>query len=254
MTEGQAAWKGSTASYVARKIAQRPIEMIDTVARGLTTYPFTNKWRGLADWMTGLREWASLAALAGLVILAASPPGRLLLIVMVTSLLPFSLTWTVDPDYRFTVFVYPMLLIAAAVACDAAVRGVRAVLLPRADMPWRVTTWRPWAATLIPALVVLWSVTRLSPSLVFADMLRNGQDAMVTAGGRDGAAFGSGWSAVIGQGVVRWRIVLDEAVLSIRLPDDADYPATLRIGSVSAAARRWAARLPAWNSAPTARR
>jgi hypothetical protein len=232
VTEGQAEWKGSTASYVGRKIAQRPIEMIHTVFQGLTSYPFTNKWRGLDAWMTGLGEWASLAALAGLVILAVSAPGRLLLIVMVTSLLPFSLTWTVDPDYRFTVFVYPMLLIAAAVACDAAVRGVRAVLLPgvsRTAMPWRVTAWRPWAATLIPMLVVLWFVTRVSPSLVFADALRNGQDAMVTAGGRDGAAFLSGWSAVVGQGNVRSRIVLDEAVLSIRLPDEADYPATLRM-------------------------
>lgn len=232
VAEKQTDWKGSTASYISRKIAQRPIEIIDTVAQGLTLYPFTNKWHGLDGWMTRLGEGASIAALAGLVVLAASPPGRLLLIVMVTALLPFSLTWTVDPDFRFTVFVYPTLLIAAAVGCAAAVRGVRAVILPRVsrpDTPWRVDGWRSWVGTVGAALVVLWFVTRLSPSLAFADALRSGQDAMVTAGVRDGAAFSSGWSTVIGNGNVRSRIVADEAVLSIRLPDEADYPATLRM-------------------------
>ena len=34
---------------------------------------------------------------------------------------------------------------------------------------------------------------------------------------------------VIAHGNVRSRIVADEAVLSIRLPDEADYPATLRM-------------------------
>jgi hypothetical protein len=241
-TEGQSDWKGSTASYVKRKIAQRPIEIVDTVAQGLTFYPFTNKWHGLDAWMPRLGERASIAALVGLVVLAASPPGRLLLIVMVSALLPFSLTWTVDPDFRFTVFAYPMFLIAAAVACGAALRAARAVLLParrslgeggartsHADPPWRISGWRSWAGTIAAVLLVLWFVTRLSPSLVFADALRSGQDAMVMTGTRDAASFASGWSDVIGQGNVRTRIVSDEAVLSIRLPEEADYPATLRM-------------------------
>jgi hypothetical protein len=80
-----------------------------------------------------------------------------------------------------------------------------------------------------PALVVLWFINRLSPSLVFAEALRRGEDATVTAGVRDGASFGRGWSAVIGDGNVRSRIVADEAVLSIRLPEETDYPATLRM-------------------------
>ena len=43
--EGEADWKGSTASYVSNRIAQRPIAIVDTVAQGLTSYPFTNKWQ-----------------------------------------------------------------------------------------------------------------------------------------------------------------------------------------------------------------
>nr|AGD93298.1 hypothetical protein orf520 [uncultured bacterium]AGD93315.1 hypothetical protein orf520 [uncultured bacterium] len=241
-TEGQADWKGSTASYVSRKIAQRPAGIIDTVSQGLTFYPFMNKWHGLDAWMPKLGQRASLAALAGLLLLAAWPAGRLLVIVMVAALLPFSLTWTIDPDFRFTMFVYPMLLIAAAVACGAAVRGVRALLWPaprsvserapalgRGGIPWRVDGWRSWGAMVGVGVAVVWFVTRLSPSLAFADTLRSGQDAMVTAGVRDGAVFGSGWSSVISQGNVRSRILTGEGTLTIRLPDEADYPATLRM-------------------------
>lgn len=246
-TEGQADWKGSTASYVTRKIAQRPTEIIDTVAQGLTFYPFMNKWHGLDRWRPGLGQGASMAALGGLVVLAASPPGRLLVIVMVAGLLPFSLTWTVDPDFRFTMFVYPIFLIAAAVGCGAAVRVARAILLPglgHARRPWRVTGWGEWAGTVGAALVVVWFVTRLSPSLAFADALRGGQDAMVLSGARDGASFGSGWSAVIGEGNVRSRIVTDDGALSIRLPDQADYPATLRLDPFPRPLGEAAARLP----------
>jgi 4-amino-4-deoxy-L-arabinose transferase-like glycosyltransferase len=255
--EGQADWKGSTASYVKRRITQRPIEIIDTVAQGLTSYPFTNKWHGLDGWMSRLGERASIAALAGLVVLAASPHGRLLLIVTVSALLPFSLTWTVDPDFRFTVFAYPTLLIAAAVACDAAVRGVLAILLParrrlgeggpgpsRADTRRRVNGWRSWAGTVGVVLVVLWFVTRLSPPLLFADALRNGQDAMVMTGVRDGASFVRGWSEAIGHGTVRSRIVSDEAELFIRLPDEADYPSTLRMDPFPRPADDGITRLP----------
>ena len=58
--EGLAGWKGSTTAYVREKIARRPFEMLDTVAQGLTTYPFGNKWYGLERWVPGLRAWASV--------------------------------------------------------------------------------------------------------------------------------------------------------------------------------------------------
>jgi hypothetical protein len=78
-----------------------------------------NKWDGLDRWKWGLGNWAMIAGLAGLVVFAATAWGRLLLVVTVTSLLPFSLTWTVDPDFRFTVYMCPVLLVAAAVACES---------------------------------------------------------------------------------------------------------------------------------------
>ena len=229
--EGQA-WKGSTAAYVTQKIARRPFGMIDTVAQGVTTYPFGNKWFGLDRWFDGLGKWASMAAIAGLAVLAGSSPGRLLLIVMVASLVPFSFTWTVDPDFRFTVHVYPILLTAAAVAVGAAARGVEAVLVPgrgRARAPRESRAWLGWARAVAPALVVLWFVARVLPPLVFSEALRVREDATVTAGARDGSSFDWGWAGLVRGDNVSMRVTTDEGALSIRLPDEGDYPATLRM-------------------------
>lgn len=245
--EGQAGFQGSTASYVRDKIAKRPREALDTIAQGLTSYPFTNKWHGLSRWKSGIDEWVSMAGLAGLVVFAGSAWGRLLLIVTVTSLLPFSLTWTVDPDYRFTVYVYPILLVAAAVAAGAVVRGARAFLTPRrraAHAPWRAFAWRPFVATLTAALVLLWFVARLSPSLMLAEALKAGEDVSIIAGARDGASFGRGWAELIGSSNVRSRVMTSEAELWLRLPAPADYPATLRMDPFPRPLGDAAARLP----------
>ncbi len=232
VAERHAEWEGSTAGYVAQKIARRPFEMLDTVAQGLTTYPFANKWNGLDPWLPGLGWWASVASIAGLAVFAASAQGRLLLVLMVSSLVPFSFTWTVDPDFRFTLHVYPILMIAAAVALDAGVRGVRAVLVSgrgAAGAAWRGMAWLPWASTVGVLLAVLWFVGRVSPSLVFAEALKWREDATVSAGSRDGASFERGWSQLMRGGNVSMRVAVEEGTLLIRLPEEGDYPATLRL-------------------------
>jgi 4-amino-4-deoxy-L-arabinose transferase-like glycosyltransferase len=225
-------WDGSTAGYVGQKIARRPFQMVDTVAQGLTTYPFTNKWNGLNYWLPGLGRWASVASIVGLVVFAATPQGRLLLVLLVSSLVPFSFTWTVDPDFRFTLHAYPMLMIAAAVALGAAVHGVRAVLTAgrgAAGGTWRGIAWLPWASTVGIVLAVLWFVARVSPSLVFAEALRWREDATATAGSRDAGSFERGWSELIRGTNVSMRVTVDEGTLLIRLPEANDYPATLRM-------------------------
>ena len=230
--EGQAAWEGSTAAYVAQKIAHRPFEMLDTVARGLTTYPFSNKWSGLDRWAAGLGEWASTAAIAGLLVLAAFREGRWLAMVMIASLVPFAFTWTVDPDFRFTEHVYPPLLIAAAAALSAGVRVALAVVVPgrmsAIAARWRAE-WRGWAVTVGTVVAVLWYVEHVSPRLVFAEAVRQRTDVSVIAGARDRWSFDRGWSEVLRSGNVSMRIVTDEGALSIWLPDEADYPVTLRM-------------------------
>ncbi len=230
--EGEAAWKGSTAAYVSQKIARRPFEMLDTVAQGLTTYPFANKWHGLDPWLAGLGTLASIAAIAGLAVFASLAHGRLLLVLLVASLVPFSFTWTVDPDFRFTMHVYPILLTAAAVAFGATVRGVRAVFVPgrgRLDPARLRRRWLVWAILAATALAALLFFGRVSPSLVFAEALRAREDATVTAGTRDAAFFRRGWSELIRGQNVSMRVATEEGALSIRLPEEGDYPATVRM-------------------------
>lgn len=229
-SEGE--WKGSTAGYVAHRIAEQPIEALDTIVQGVTTYPFTNKWHGLDFWCAGLGDWAPVAAIVGLAVLAAFASGRLLLIATWASLLPFSFTWTSDPDFRFTEHVYPTLLIAGAIGVAAVLRAARAVLLPAVspEKPWASGGWPlAWAGVVGPAVVMLWFVFRVSPPWTFAETLRTGKSASVTAGARDGAFFGPAWSEVMGKGNVLMRVATTEGAISFRLPSVEDYPVTLRM-------------------------
>jgi hypothetical protein len=230
--QGEGEWKGSTAAYVAHRIAVRPIAAVDTVIQGVTTYPFSNKWHGLDRWVAGLGNWASAAAIGGLLVLAAFGSGRLLLIATWASLLPFSFTWPSDPDFRFTEHVYPTLLVAAAVGVAAVFHAARAILVParwpekRSEWGWRALAW---AGVVGPAVVMLWFVLRVLPPWTFAEALRTGTAAMVTAGDRDGAFIGSGWSEVTGTGNVRMRVATTEGTIWLRLPMVADYPVALRV-------------------------
>ncbi len=230
--QGEGEWKGSTAAYVARRVAERPVTAIDTIVQGVTIYPFSNKWHGLDRWIAGIGTWASAAGIAGLVVLAAFASGRLLLIATWASLLPFSFTWPSDPDFRFTVHAYPALLIAAAVGVAAVFRAARAILVPAA-WPGKRSGWvRPalaWAGVVGPAVVMLWLVLRVLPPWTFAEALRTGEAAMVTAGVRDGAFVGSGWSEITGTGNVRMRVAKTEGTIWLRLPAVADYPVALRV-------------------------
>jgi 4-amino-4-deoxy-L-arabinose transferase-like glycosyltransferase len=230
--EGQAGWKGSTSSYVREKIARRPYEMVATVAQGMTTYPFENKWFGLERWVPGVRVWASLAALAGLLVLAALPRGRQLLLVFAASLAPFSLTWTIDPDFRFTEHVYPALLIAAALSVSALVRGVRVLLTAGrsgVDPAAERVSWPAWAGTVGGTLVLLWFAWHAGPSGASAEALRARDEITIAAGARDGWAFRSGWSNLMQGANVSMRVTTGEGALSIGLPAAADYSTTIRM-------------------------
>jgi hypothetical protein len=102
------------------------LEQAETGLRGLTAYPFGNKWRGFDALGSWLGPALSLAALAGLALFALRPAGRLLLVVLVTSLLPYAFTWRIPggAEWRFTLHVYPLYLLAAALAILTAVSFV----------------------------------------------------------------------------------------------------------------------------------
>jgi hypothetical protein len=233
VAEGQQESGGSTSDYIRNKFATRPLEMLDTIALGLTDYPFSNKWQGLDHWRRGLSAWARAAGLAGLVVLATSASGRVMLFVLLLSVAPFSFTWRVDPTWRFTAHAYPFLLTAAGAAVSAAWWCLRALVNPRTGFRpdwsgrWRRTAF-VWVAAAFVGAVAWWFGTRGSPVLVFAETLRAKADAEFNAGARDRAFFGEGWSDVVGEGRVRFRVAKGIGVVSFPLPEVDDYTVTLR--------------------------
>src|SRR5262249_28512151 len=100
----------------------RPFHLLDTGLTGLTSYPFLNKWGGLEYVSPWVARVLSGAAVVGLVLFLWSAAGRLLLVVLLASLLPYAFTWEVPggAEWRFTMHALPFYLIAAWLALSCA--------------------------------------------------------------------------------------------------------------------------------------
>src|SRR5262249_1606828 len=87
-------------------------------ATGLFVRPFAIKWTGFGIWSPGLGAMLCGLALVGLAAFVFSPRGRLLLLVIAASLLPYAFTWNVGDggEWRFTMHVYPLFVVAAVYA------------------------------------------------------------------------------------------------------------------------------------------
>ena len=129
----------SAASYVRERLVTRPVRTIDTAIDGVLVQPFVTKWRGFEPWRTGLGATLRLVALAGLALLLFNSGGRLFLVMLAASLVPYMLTWNVGGggEWRFTMHAYPFFLVAAAAAVTLTARGLRRLRLPPAR------GWRP---------------------------------------------------------------------------------------------------------------
>jgi hypothetical protein len=100
-----------------------PRRLVEFGLRGLTVYPFANKWRGLDYLSPWLARGLAGASLVGLALFLRSSTGRLLLVVLVTALLPYAFTWPIPggAEWRFTMHAYPFYLIAASLGLTQAV-------------------------------------------------------------------------------------------------------------------------------------
>lgn len=231
-TEGDASPGSQTAAeYLGGMLRARPVRTLDTFVLGMTSYPFANKWQGFDVWHPAVARVLAPAAVLGLLLMAATGAGRILLIVGATSLVPYAMTWRLIADWRFTEHVYPLLLIAAMLA----------IAWP-ADLAWRA--WRSGAASLRPsrALVVRWSagiaavvlaalvVVRWLPVWTVREALEAGEDVTIFAGGRDGAFFRGAWSGAVRDGNVTTRSVRGPgARVMLPLLEGQAYEATVRL-------------------------
>jgi 4-amino-4-deoxy-L-arabinose transferase-like glycosyltransferase len=220
----------TAAHYIGGMARQHPIRTFDTFVLGMTQYPFTNKWTGFDRWFTRLGASLSIAALLGVIGFAVSADGRLLLVVLLGSLMPFAFTWRLVNDWRFTEHAYPFLLLAAALAMTTGVRALSPAFLRRlrAERP-------PLKAVVIYAAILVviatgWAiVTRIVPPLIFKENLRENEPAVIIAGDRDAPFFGSRWPMVRGTNVST-RVSRDaRPFIDVPLPMSTDYDALLRL-------------------------
>ena len=206
--------------YVGSKFASRPLQSIDTAFVGLVVFPYRNKWNGFVPWSPHLGRVLFWLGAAGLLLAAMQSDGRLLLLIIVTSLLPYAMTWSVGGggQWRFTQHVYPHYLVAAFGFIAAVVWGVRALTTRRPGAVGGFSVRRAAAAAAVIIAVaggVLWY--RFAPLAIFREAVASGDAANAMAGDRDDVFFPGSWSSPRGQGAIAVRAALADRV-SVRVP------------------------------------
>jgi len=212
-------------------VSRRPVETVDTLLVGLTAYPFAQKWQHFAYLWPGLGPLLSWCAVAGLVLFAFSAQGRLLLVMLFSSLLPYAFTWDVlgGGERRFTLHAYPFYLIAGSLTLVQLARfaspGRAKALVSR----WR--EWILWAAALALLTAVIWAGAGALLYLRVAETIAAGASVTVPVGARDFLLFGRGWRWPRRVGVLSVRPARgSSAALEIPLRARRDYLLTLRLG------------------------
>jgi hypothetical protein len=234
--------------FVTRKLRERPVATADTAAVGLLVFPFTNKWSGLAPWSEALAAAMRWLAVGGLMLAVWYPMGRFLWLILLTSLVPYAITWSLGGggEWRFTQHAYPLYLVAASTFLVAAARMSRA--LTRRELRWREAFSRrriARAAVCVGALAAGWALYYSAPYLVAREALAHGE--AVSIGGappRDAPFFWSGWSGPNGSGnVIVRRALSDRVSIRIPLPRQSDHLLTLRMDGPTVADRAYEPRV-----------
>jgi hypothetical protein len=170
-----------------------------------------------------------------------SPVGVLLLVVLVSSLLPYAFTWNIagGGEWRFTMHVYPLYLLAAFYAVD---RVVRAVWWLRKPPNWRAL-WR-WRHLALASAVIVGGVGaytgyRALPYFVQREALGAGDPVTISTGWRDAVFYTSGWSDWRRDGAVTSRVATgDRGWIRFALPRHRSYRITIRVDPVTPDAPR----------------
>lgn len=234
--------------FVTRKLRERPVAATDTVGVGLLVFPFTNKWSGLAPWSESLAAAMRWLAVAGLMLAVWHPVGRFLWLILLTSLVPYALTWSLGGggEWRFTQHAYPFYLAAASTFLVAAARVT--VALVRRDLRWGEAFTRrriARAAVCVSALGAGWALHYAAPYFVAREALADRE--AVSIGGappRDAPFFWSGWSEPNGSGnVIVRRALSDRVSIRIPLPRQSDHLLTLRMDGPTVADRAYEPRV-----------
>ena len=224
----------SAAEYIRTKFAAHPVRMFDVGITGLVVRPFANKWGGLQPLLGAAQRWVVWAAVAGLLLLPWHAPGRLLLVVLFSSLLPYAFTWNIGDGgaWRFTMHAYPIYLVAACYAGARLAQLATTVVRRRWTMP-RVS--RQMAASgavfAVLALAAPCAYGAL-PWLIVRESLARGEDTNVDTGERDGMFYVQGWSDPRAENIMVRFSLGDRSIVRVPLPAAGAYAVALRMDPV----------------------
>jgi 4-amino-4-deoxy-L-arabinose transferase-like glycosyltransferase len=226
----------SAVAYLNAKIHARPITALDTAITGLFVQPFEVKWTGLDGWIPRagtVLSWLSIIGLLRWIFLA---DGRMLLIILIGSTVPYALTWNVagGGEWRFTMHTYPLYLTASmsgAVFCwqlavDFWRRAQRRDLIIARAQLLR-------AVSVVAVIALVTGVYVALPWFVVRETIAARSDVSVAAGGRDATFFGAGWSEPYADGLTFRVSRAEHAVVRIPLPEQRPYQIVLRLDPVA---------------------
>lgn len=218
-------------SFVLDTWRQGPINALDTTFEGAFVYPFVNKWRGLDVWIAGLGTTLAVLSVAGLVLWVWTPGRRVLVAVLFCSLVPYLATWKIvgGSEWRFTLHVYPLYLLAAFSGIGTIAAQVRR--WPMAAAGGRTVAKRAAATTAAVVIAVWWAYS--APVWIAREALASGRPAILNVSRRDWRLFPSGWSPLATSANVTARFSVDHtAIVRLPLPERRAYDLLLRVDPI----------------------
>ena len=218
----------SAPEYIRMKFVRHPIGAFDTGVNGLFVQPFVTKWHSFDIWLKGLATVLSWAALAGLAMWPFAARGRLMLVLLLGSLLPYAFTWNIGGggEWRFTMHVYPIFVVASIYAVAGVLRAART------RPPMRPCVLR--VAGVVSVAAIATATYEALPWFTTKEAIENGEAVTIEAGERARVFYRRGWSPPHAEGVVNVRVSRSaQTSVHIPLPKKRPYEIVLRIDPVA---------------------
>jgi hypothetical protein len=224
----------SAAGYLSRKIAGHPVGVLDTALIGLIVHPFVTRFHGYEGYAPYIGSALAWCSAAGLLMLPFVPSGRMLLVVLVSSLVPYAFTWNVASggEWRFTMHAYPLYIVAALFALDRACRMVLALWRHPGSLPVLSRTTVLRTATVAVVVALAWALYVVLPWFVVRESIARGEDVSIETGPRDRLFFPAGWSAPHSDGVLVRVSQGERATVRFPLPARRTYDIVVRLDPI----------------------
>ena len=225
----------SAAGYLGSKLRSRPVATFEKGFIGLFVWPFATKWNGWDPWLPALRPIVQAAALTGLAVLPFVREGRLLLVILLTSLVPYAFTWDLGSggSWRFTEHAYAIYLVAAAVAIVggcAALRGARHASASSLRLALSRAARRAAGAAAVAVTGV--ALYYWLPWPVVNEAIAAGEATSLDTGPRDRVFYRTGWSPPHDESITVRVSTAAWGVVHFPLPERRAYGLVLRLDPV----------------------